>query len=256
VGKLLAIYARELRYYFQSITAYVTMAVFLLLSGYFFFSIFRFYTLLSYQAARNPEFTSGLNLVEGIMRPLFNNISIIMLLVLPLLTMRLIAEERRQGTFELLLTYPVTDAQVVLGKFLAAVSVFTVMIATTFLYPLILEILADPEWGAMLTGYSGIFLVGCTFIAMGVFFSSVTDSQLIAGVLTFGLALFFLIIGWAVPFVGPRFSSIIAQFSLLQHFGSFAKGIIATQDIGYYLFLSIFFIFLSIRSLESTRWRS
>lgn len=234
----------------------MTTAVFLFLTGYFFFSIFRFYTVLSYQAARNPQFTRDLNLMEGIMRPLFNNISIILLLVLPLLTMRLLAEERKQGTFELLLTYPVRDGQVIAGKYLASLTTFAVMIGATLLYPLFLETLAEPEWGPILVGYLGLFLVGCTFVSMGIFFSSLTNSQLAAGVLTFGLSLFFLIIGWAAPFVGPKSSKIIAQFSLLQHFSSFSKGVIDTQDVSYYLFLMVFFLFLTVRSLESTRWRS
>jgi len=256
LNAFLSIYKRELKYYFNSVTAYVTMSIFLVLSGYFFYSIFRYYNYLSFQSARNPYIQSNLNLIDGVMRPLLGNISVVLLLVLPLLTMRLLAEEKRQGTFELLLTYPIKDSDAIAGKYLAALTVFTVLLGCTALYPIMLAIFSEPELGPILSGYLGLFLVGSTFIAMGIFFSSLTSSQLVAGVATFGVSLFFLIIGWAAPFVGPNFSKVIVQFSLLEHFDSFAKGVIDTQDISYYVFLTVFFIFLTLKSLESTRWRS
>lgn len=251
-----AIYKKEIRYYFQSLTAYVMIALFLILSGYFFVSIFRYYNFMSLQAAREPYLARYLNLIDAVMRPLLGNVSIVLLFALPLLTMRLLAEEKRQGTFELLLTYPVSDLAVVLGKYLAALTVFAVMLAGTLIHPTLLAVFADPEPGPILTGYIGLFLMGCTFLAMGIFFSSLTSSQIIAGVATFGLSLFILVIGWAAPFTGPTLSKIISQFSLLEHYESFSKGLIEIQDVTYYVFLSAFFLFLTLRSLDSTRWRS
>ena len=256
MNKTAAIYKHELKYYFQSVTAYVAMGIFLLISGYFFYSIFGYYNLLSFQAARNPYIAENLNLTDNLVRPLFGNISIILLLLLPLLTMRLLAEERKQGTFELLLTYPIRDSEAILGKFFAAVTTFAVMLACTLLYPLLLALFSAPERGPIISGYLGLFLMGCTFISIGVFFSSLTSNQLVAGVTAFGVGLFFLIVGWTVPFVGPRFAGLLGQFSLLQHFESFSKGVIDTQDVSYYLFMTVFFLFLTLRSLESTRWRS
>ncbi|MBN1165253.1 MAG: ABC transporter permease [Candidatus Krumholzibacteriota bacterium] len=254
--KFAAIYRRELMYYFQSVTAYVTISIFLILSGYFFFSIFRYYNLISLQSIQNNTFSGNLNLIDGVIRPLMGNISIILLLLLPLLTMRLLAEEKKLGTFELLLTYPVPDITAVTGKFLSALTVYLIMLSGTFLYPVILMIYSEPEIPPILSCYLGLFLMGCSFISMGLFFSSLTSNQLVAGVATFGLSLFFLVIGWAAPFVGNTTSTILAQFSLLIHFDSFSKGVIDTQDITYYLLLTIFFIFLTLRSLESTRWRN
>ncbi len=253
--KTIAIYTKELKYYFQSITAYVTITIFLFLAGYFFHSIFKYYNFLSFQAAKNQYYPDSLNLIEGVIRPLLNNMSIILLLVLPLLTMRLLSEERRQGTFELLLSYPVNDISVVIGKFGAALTTFIVMLAGTVIYPVLIAVFADPEPGPVLSGYLGLLLLGCTYIAMGTFFSSLTGSQLVAGVATFGVSLFFLIIGWAAPFVGVTFAKVLSQFSLLLHFDSFSKGVIDTRDITYYLFLTGFFLFLTVKSLESTRWR-
>ncbi len=251
-----AIYGRELRYFFQSVTAYIIISIFLVISGYFFFSIFRYYNLISLQSIQNGFANGGLNLFDGVMRPLLGNISIIILLLLPLLTMRLIAEEKKQGTFELLSTYPVSDAATVWGKFLATMTVYALMIGCTLLYPGMLFYYADPEIVPIVTGYLGLLLMGATFIAMGTFFSSLTDNQIIAGVATFGASLFFLIIGWAAPFVGPKFAEVLAQISILYHFESFSKGVIETSDLTYYLFLTTFFLFLTVRSLESTRWKS
>ena len=251
-----AMYRKELQYYFQSVTAYVMIGLFLALSGYFFYSFFRYYNYLSYQAAQEPGFAAQLNLIDGVMRPLMGNVSILLLFALPLLTMRLLAEEKRQGTFELLLTYPLSDFAAIAGKFFAALTVFAAMLAGTLLYPLLLAVYSNPEPGPIVTGYVGLFLMGCTFIAMGIFFSSLTSSQIVAGAATFGLSLFFLVIGWAAPFVGPKFSKVLAQFSLLEHYESFAKGLIELQDVTYYVFLAGFFIFLTLRSLESTHWRS
>lgn len=254
--KLGAIYRKELRYYFQSITAYVMIGLFLALSGYFFYSIFRYYNYLSFQAGRDPYLAGTLNLSDGVLRPLTGNMSVVLLFALPLLTMRLLAEEKRQGTFELLLTYPLSDFEAVMGKYFASLTVFAVMLAGTLLYPAMLMIYANPEPGPIVTSYLGLFLMGASFIAMGIFFSSITSSQIVAGAATFGVSLFFLIIGWTAPFVGPTFSKVLSQFSILEHFDTFAKGIINLQDVTYYVFLSVFFLFMTLRSLESTHGRS
>jgi ABC-2 type transport system permease protein len=254
--KLGAIYSKELRYYFHSITAYVMIGLFLGLSGYFFYSIFRYYNYLSYQAGRNPYLAGTLNLSDGVLRPLMGNVSVVLLFALPLLTMRLLAEERRQGTFELLLTYPLSDAAAVMGKYFAALTVYLVMLAGTLLYPAMLAAYAHPEPGPIATSYLGLFLMGASFIAMGVFFSSITSSQIVAGAATFGVSLFFLIIGWMAPFVGQTFAKVLSEFSILEHFDTFAKGIINLQDVTYYVFLSVFFLFMTLKALESAHWRS
>lgn len=256
MSKLGVIYRKELNYYFQSITAYVMIGLFLALSGYFFYSIFRYYNYLSYQAGRDPYLAGSLNLIEGVMRPLMGNISVVLLFALPLLTMRLLAEEKKQGTFELLLTYPLSDLSVIVGKYLAAMSVFAVMLAGSLLYPLLLAVFSNPEPGPIATSYLGLFLMGASFVAMGIFFSSVTSSQIVAGAATFGVSLFFLIIGWAAPFAGPALSKVLEQCSILEHYDTFAKGIINLQDVTYYLFLTVFFLFMTLRSLESSHWRS
>lgn len=256
MSKLAAIYRKELEHYFQSVTAYVVIGSFLAISGYFFYSIFRYYNYLSYQAGRDPFLAANLNLIEGVMRPLMGNVSVVLLFVLPLLTMRLLAEERKQGTFELLLTYPLSDFEAVMGKYLAALTVFAVMMAGTLLYPVMLAIFSNPEPGPLVTSYIGFFLVGTSFIAIGIFFSSLTSSQIVAGAATFGVSLFFLVIGWASPFAGPTLAKVLSELSLLEHYDAFSKGIVVLQDVTYYVFLTAFFLFMTLRSLESSRSRS
>lgn len=254
--RLLAIYRRELAYFFNSITAYVVIMIFLLIGGYFFYNLVAFFNLASMQTMQNPLAAQQLSITEGILQPLFGNLSIVMLLVMPLLTMRLLSEEKKSGTAELLFTYPISDWDAILGKYFAASTVFAVMIALTLVYPALLHRYASLEWGAVLSAYLGLLLLGLSFIAMGLFFSSLSENQIVAGILTFGFSLLFLIIGWITPFVSAGAAAVIGQLSVLEHFESFAKGVVDTNDLVYYLTFSLLFLFLCARVLESNRWRS
>jgi ABC-2 type transport system permease protein len=249
------IYKKELRLYFTSPVAYVLLTIFLLIAGYFFYSIFAFFTRASMQAAMNPQMGRDLNVTESVLRPLFANLSVILLLLMPLLTMRLFAEERRAGTIELLLTYPVRDGAVLVGKYLAAFTVYTVMIAGTLLYPLLLVIVrAQPEWGPLATGYLGLLLMGAMFLAVGVFASSLTENQIVAAIVTFGLLLMFWIIGWTAEIVGGPLGTVLTHLSILEHNDTFAKGVLDTKDIIYYINFTALALFLTLRSLEARRW--
>lgn len=254
--KFLAIYRKEMKYYLQSITAYISIAVFLAISGYFFSTLFKYYNFLSLEIRRNPEVAGSVNLIDSLMRPLLNNMSIILLLSLPLLTMRLFSEEKKEGTYELLMTYPVNELSTISGKYLSAMTIFILMLSGTLLYPILLIIYADPEITPILTGYLGLFLAGSAFISIGIFFSSLSENQLVSGTLTFGTALFLLLIGWLAPIADSSLFDFISQLSLLYHFNPFAKGIINTSDISYYIFLIFFFLFLCKKSLDSNRWRT
>ena len=251
-----AIFRRELMYFFNSTVAYVVITVFVLIAGYFFYNLLGYFTLASLQAMQSPATMRGLNMTESIVRPLFGNISVILILFLPLLTMRLLSEERKSGTAELLFTFPISDWDAILGKYLATLAVYTVMLTLTVLYPLLLFKYATPELGPILTGYFGLFLIGAAFIAMGLFFSSLSDNQLVAGVSTFGCGLLFLVIAWLTPFVSPSAAIVLNQLSMLEHFNSFSMGILDSNDVIYYVNFSIFFLFLSSRVLDSNRWRS
>jgi ABC-2 type transport system permease protein len=253
--KVWPIWKKEMRLYFTSPVAYVIIAVFLLLAGYFFYSIFAFFTLASMQSAMNPQMGRELNVSDSVMRPLFSNISVVLLLLMPLITMRLFAEERRSGTIELLLTYPVRDGAVLVGKYLAALAVYVIMLTLTLLYPLMLFYFARVEWGTILTGYLGLLLMGGAFIAVGVFASSLTENQIIASMTTFAVLLMFWVVGWSADFVGGGWGRFLSHLSLIEHFDSFGKGVLDTKDIIYYLNFTILALFLTLRSLEARRWK-
>ncbi len=251
----IAICKKECISYFYSPIAYVVITIFLILSGYFFQSILGFYMMISFNAMRNQYLAQGLNFTDGIFRPLFGNTSIIMLLMMPLLTMRLLAEEKKNGTFELLLTYPIRDIETVLGKFVACLLVFSIMLGLTLVYPLFLSFLGPVEPGPLFSSYLGLLLMGAAFIAFGLLASSLTANQIVAAVISFGALLIFWIIGFSAQTSGPVLGGILRHLSLLEHFENFSKGVIDSQDVIYYLNFTVFCLFLTLRSLESNKWR-
>src|SRR5881398_2476209 len=249
------IFKKEMRLYFTSPIAYIVVAIFALIAGYFFYSIFAFFTLASMQSMMNPAMARELNVTDSVVRPLFSNFSVILLLIMPLITMRLFAEERRSGTIELLLTYPVRDGAVLLAKFLAAFTLYVLMIALTLLYPAIIWYFAPLEWGPILTGYAGLLLMGATFIAVGVFASSLTENQIVAAITTFGALLIFWILGWSADYAGGTAGRVLQFLSILEHNDSFSKGVLDTKDVLYYLNFTVLALFLTSRSLEARRWK-
>jgi ABC-2 type transport system permease protein len=249
------IFKKEMRLYFTSPIAWVVLTIFLFIAGYFFYSIFAFFTLASMQSAMNPAMARDLNVTDSVLRPLFSNVSVILLLLMPLVTMRLFAEERRSGTLELLLTYPVRDGAVLAGKYLAALGLYAIMLGFTLAYPGLVIYFARVEWGPLLTGYVGLLLMGATFLAVGLFASSLTENQIVAAITTFGVLLIFWVIGWSADYVGGAWGRVLADLSLLEHFDSFAKGVLDTRDVVYYLNFTVLALFLTLRSLEARRWK-
>jgi ABC-2 type transport system permease protein len=249
------IFKKELRSYFVSPIAYVVMVMFLAIAGYFFYSSFAFFNFIGFQAMSNPMMARNLNITEGVLRPLYGNLGVVLLFILPLLTMRLFAEEKKQGTIELLLTYPLRDLAVVLAKFAACLTVYTLMLALTALYPVLLMIYAQPEIGPILAGYVGLFLLGAAFIALGTLASSLTENQIVAAAISFGVLLIFWVIGWSSQFASGDVGRLISHLSLLDHFDSFPKGVIDTKDVVFFVSFMVLCLFLTLRSLESHRWR-
>jgi gliding motility-associated transport system permease protein len=249
------IFKKELRLYFTSPVAWVLLTIFLLIAGYFFYAIFAFYTTASMQAAMNPQMARDLNVSDSVLRPLFSNLAVILLLLMPLLTMRLFAEERRSGTIELLLTFPVRDGAVLLGKYLAAFTLYALMIAGTLLYPAIVRYFTPLEWGPLVSGYAGLLLMGAMFLAVGLFGSSLTENQIVAAIITFGILLMFWIVGWSADAAGGSLGKVLQHLSILEHNDSFSKGVFDTKDVIYYVDFTILALFLSLRSLEARRWK-
>lgn len=249
--------AKELRSLFVSPIAYVVIPGFLILSGFFFYDLLSSYTraIAFYQIYRNPMIMEQLNVNDFILSPLFQNINVILLLIVPLITMRLFAEEKRHGTDEFLFTSPLTIGQIVTGKALAAMIFFFIIIALTIPYPVILFKISNPDLGKTVSAYLGLFLVGISFISLGLFASSLTDNQLVAAVIGFSALLLFWIIGWISEGMESAIGSILGAVSLTRHFEGFAKGILQTSDIVYFVTFIGFWIFLTLRSVGSVRWR-
>ncbi len=197
-----------------------------------------------------------LNVNLHVITPYFFNVAIISLFILPLVTMRLYSEEKKGGTVELLYTSPLSVGNIVMGKFLAGLTFYIVMLIPTFIFMGILFIYGNPEFLPVVSGYLGLLLLGSAFISGGLFISSLTENQIIAAIGGFGLSLLLWVIGWAASFSGPGLSSVLNYLSIINHFEDFAQGVIDTQHIAYYILFSAFGIYLTYKSVESIRWRA
>ncbi len=252
---LLAIFKKEMANFFVSPIAYTVIGCFLIIAGFFFWANVSLLSLISLQAANDPSIASRINLTDVVIHPLVQNMSIILLFLLPLLTMRLFSEERKTGTIELLLTYPVNDFGIVFGKFMAAVVILLIMIGCTLSFAFIMLTLGSFDIGVFISSYLGLILMGSSFIAMGVFISSMTENQIVAAAISFGTALMFWVISWTSSFTGQTLGAIIHQVSIIERLDSFLKGVITLSDVTYFVFFTALFLFLSFRSIETQRWR-
>jgi ABC-2 type transport system permease protein len=255
MNNIWAICKREIRTYFTSPIAYVAITVFLIVTGFFFYTLIQWFNLQSMQMARNPQYYQQLNINQMVYSPLFHNISIILLFLVPILTMRLFAEEKKTKTEELLYTSPVSISQIILGKYFASLFVLLVMLLLNGLLSLFVFAFGNPEILPLLNGYLGLFLMGAAFMALGIFFSSLTENQIIAASLGFGFFLLFFVLNWASQFAGGIWRSVLNYLSFFQHFDDMTRGILDTTDIVYYLSLVTFGLFLTHSVIQSRRWR-
>jgi ABC-2 type transport system permease protein len=249
---ILAIADKELRSYFASPIAYILIGFFLLPFGVFFYLYLDNFVKQSMQMA---QYGGAVNVNQQVIRYVLQNASVIILFIMPMITMRTYSEEKRSGTIELLLTSPVTDVEIILGKFFGALGVYAAMLAVTLLYMAILFVYGNPEWRPLVAGYLGLLLMGGTFVALGLFISSTTNNQIVAGVVTFVVFLLFWIIGWFADSAGPVIGPITQWLSITEHFDDFSKGIIDTKHVLYYLSLITFGLFLTAKSVDTERWR-
>jgi ABC-2 type transport system permease protein len=252
VRNISAIAGRELRSFFGSPVAWVLMGFFAVVFAFFFNTYLAFFV----RQATESQFgqpTSNVN--TDMIRPLLGNASVLILFMLPMITMRTFSEEKRSGTIELLLTSPLTDVEITLGKFFGAVGAYLSLLAVTAIYIAILFALGDPDWRPVLTGYLGLLLLGSSFIALGLFISSTTKNQVVAGGVTFVVALMFWIINWAADSAGPTTAAVLNYLSVTQHFDDFGKGVIDTKHLVFYLSFISFGVFLTLKSVDTERWR-
>jgi ABC-2 type transport system permease protein len=236
VKNVWAVSQRELRSYFLSPLAYVVIALFLALSGYLFALILA-------------------NGRQASLQGLVQNVSVLYLFIVPAISMRLLAEEQRSGTIELLLTNPVQEWEIVTGKFLASVLLVVVMLALTLLYPLFLYIFGSPDTGPIITGYLGILLQAAAFLSVGLWASSLTSNQIVAAIIAFALLLILWLSDNLGQFLGGTVGAIVSYTSVINHFQSFPQGVIQSNDVIYYVTLILGGIVLSTLSLQSRRYR-
>jgi ABC-2 type transport system permease protein len=196
-----------------------------------------------------------MNVNQMLISPLLVNATVILLFVFPLITMRTYAEEKRSGTIELLLTSPLTDLQIILGKFLGAMLLYAAMLGVTLIHVGLLFLYGSPEWKPILTGYLGLLLMGGCFLSVGLLISSLTRNQIVAAMATFGVFLMLWVINWIGSFVGPTSQAVLQHLSITEHFDDFAKGIIDTKHLVYYFSFIAFGLFLTMKSVDSERWR-
>ena len=236
--KAIIIARREIAAYFNSPVAYIVLGIFLLVMGLFFFQI-------------NSVFAVGVASLRG----LFAQGPFLFLFFAPAMTMRLLAEERRSGTIELLLTWPVTDGAVILGKFFAALSFLCIGLALTLPYAFTVSFLGDLDWGPVFGGYLGLLCMGAAYLAIGVFASSITSNQIVAFVVSFLLGGFFFTVGKLTAQLPPTLAAWADALSFDKHFQDVARGVIDTRDLVFYIVFVALFLLAATEALRARRWR-
>src|SRR5262245_6085503 len=249
---VLAIAEKELRSYFASPIAYVIIGFFLLPFGVFFYL---YLSMFVQNSMGMNQFGGAMNVNQQVIRYVLQNASVIILFVMPMITMRTYSEEERSGTIELLLTSPVSDLEIILGKFIGALTLYGAMLLITMLYMLILFKIGNPEWRPLAAGYLGLLLMGGCFLSMGLFISSLTKNQIVAAFLTFATFLMLWIINWLGESSSQTTRDVLNYLSITEHFDDFARGIIDTKHAVYYLSFITFGLFLTAKSVDSERWR-
>jgi ABC-2 type transport system permease protein len=251
---VLIIWQKELRSYFASPIAYLLLTMFALIFGYFFWVQLDLFVRFGMESQmRGQSFPMNLN--EELIRPLLSNASVIGLFFIPMITMRLFAEEKRTGTIELLATSPVRDLEIIIGKWLAALTLYATMLLFTALSFAFLFKYGSPDWKPLAIGYLGLLLQVGGLLAIGTFISTLTKNQIIAGAATFAVCLLLWVFGW-LENEGATWAKVLFYMSVITHFESFAKGVLDTKDAIFYLTVIFVGLFFTSRSMESLRWRS
>lgn len=250
---ILAIAHKEWRGYFSSPIGYVVIGMYVLLFGFFYTVGLTWFVSQSMQGGQMGA--GPLNINQQMIRYVFQNSVVVFLLVVPLITMRTYSEEKRSGTIELLMTSPVTDFQIVMGKFLGAMSLYAAMLAVTLVHMAVLFAYGDPEWKPIATSYLGLVLLGGCFVSAGLFFSSLTRNQIVAAFATFAVLLLLYVLQWVESFSGPTLGKVTSYLSVTTHVDDFLRGIVDTEHIVYYLSFITFGLFLTAKAVDSERWR-
>lgn len=246
---------KELRSYFVSPIAYILLAMFAIVFGFFFWNALGYFVYVGFQSQMQGQ-SFPMNINEEVIRPLVSNVTVIGLFLIPLITMRLFAEEKRTGTIELLATSPVRDWEIILGKWLAAVTLYCGILLLTALNFVFLFKYGNPDWKPLAIAYLGLILQAGALLAIGTFISTLTRNQIIAGAITFGVCLLLWVLEWVSGYESAGWARVLAYMSVITHFESFSKGLLSSKDAIFYITVTYLGLFFTVRSMESIRWRS
>lgn len=256
---ILTIAGKELKGYFVSPIAYVVLTGFLLLGGWFFYNLLaRFNFILGmYSAMRNPEALAQVNLNQWVVEPLLHNLAVVLVILVPMITMRSFAEEKRAGTYELLMTSPVRTGEILAGKFVGAGMFLLIMVSLAGAFGALLWYYGNPgpEVPVMLAGFGGLFLMALTFAAVGICCSAFTENQIIAAVSGLVACLMLYVIGWPADTAGDVAGNALRYLSITEHFAQLVKGVVDTTDLGYFVLVMALALFITHWTVESLRWR-
>jgi ABC-2 type transport system permease protein len=255
VRNVFIIWRKEMRSYFVSPVAYLLLAMFAVIFGFFFWNILGYFVFTGMESQMRGEMFP-MNVNERVIRPLLSNVGVIGLFFIPMITMRLFSEEKRSGTIELLVTSPIRDGEIILGKWLAALTLYGILLLLTALNFVFLFKYGNPDWKPLAIGYLGLLLQAAALLAIGMFISTLTKNQIIAGATTFGVCLLLWVLEWAGGYETATWAKVLSYMSVVTHIGSFSKGMLDSKDAVYYVTLTFLGIFFTARSLESLRWRS
>jgi ABC-2 type transport system permease protein len=253
---ILAIWQREMKSYFVSPIAYVVLTVFLFIAGYFFYIILTSLVQQTMMQAAYGQGSPPVDIPGMVSRSFFGTVSVVLLFMIPMLTMGLFAEEKKRGTIELLMTTPVGNVQALMGKYLASLTFLVIMLAASLVTISPLFIYGAPDWKPIMSGYLGLALYGAALLAIGLFISTLTESQIIAGVITLGVILILWLVDALASGLQGVMKDVVSYLSVISHLDDFIKGVIDTTNVIFYLTFAFFGLFLTYRSLESLRWKS
>ena len=251
---VLVICRKELGSYFASPIAYILLTLFGVIFGWFFWTMLGQFITYGLEAQMSGSYYP-MNLNEQVIRPLLSDVAVIGLFFIPMISMRLFAEEKRSGTIELLATSPIRDIEIVMGKWLASVVLYACLLLFTAINFAFLFRYGHPDWKPMLVAYLGLLLQAGGLLAVGTFISTLTKNQIIAGAVTFGVCLLLWVVGWA-DYETATWAHVLSYFSVVNHFESFARGVLDSKDAIFYATVIFIGIFFTARSMESLRWRS
>ena len=256
---IIAIWKKEMRIFFTTPLAYVVMAAFSTVSGFIFLRKLHFFHLnIQRYADLDPILLTQLNFSEAVLVRLLSDLAVVLNFIVPFITMRLIAEERRTHTFELLMVCPIRPLHIACGKYLAAISVLSIMLSVVVLYPLLVSTFAvtgQVEWTTFWVGLLGVYLLAFAYAGIGLFVSALTQSQIIAAFTTWCCLILLWLVGWAANDTSGITRQVMIAMSSVEHIRNFTRGMIDIHDVVYYLSLAVFGLFMTQRALESNSWR-